>query len=1327
MDAAPAFACPLGSEIELQIVNLKGEILRGEDLVSTWKHVFDGIEARFTRLLEELPADIKGKVTGVKQVTKPRQGKQLMYLEVTYATLGKSFHINVLGPDPNISQVTWIMELVTPPCTSMREFSWWGVLLNRLLASSLPGGKWVLPLGANPFEREYASGVTFGEHYHVGIDDPAVKLAAYTLIRNFIPQLVALTVNSPFMNGNPTGTVKVTREDGGTRVLGKDCLKSLRLTHNKAQLGPVDKETYIPCMDALDREAFCTATRRTAPDDRFVDVYPFTPYGTIEVRVFDTQFSLLRRLAIAGVLQAIVLKAKRLHEKKTRIPCVMPAVLAANREKAVSHGLHGKFQADPLLPKSFGMSYNEDPFTGKQHGKLYEAAAGMLFFLKGEIKDLGIEDVLTPFRLACGGNEHVKPPVAPADFLLHEFSQAGSSMPALVGRLLKRLHVDFCATDAVRIDDPVFEAFGMPASARPRETGAAAPPVTRAGTPATARTVRIDDATLDLPVEAITGQEAFPFTLRFTVNVDDDGSTQRDPVEIIVVQSLVEVLKRAEHVLATTITKLKCKPGEPVSLDRRAFPLVPPPALFMGRKRCRLRFAVKHGNEISIASDPFPLRVAPDIRITSDFEKRKRKVTPGEKHEVKYKISTADPGEGEPVAWPSMEATFQVTGVDSKQPLHEERRTISVKERDSISFKIEPREAWERERGIMLKLRVATGGKTIARHETGAIPVEPEPGKLPAPAPTLFHGAKPTPPATTRADPAPSTRDEYGLVKRLEFSSGNAPPRLTPATTPAPAARAAVARTLATTAPAVPKPAPAKAAIAPRAPERPPDRALLPARAVPARAKEEKQEMEKVAKLLDSGGKKTGDVKPLPLPFDVKQASTVERVTVQVIPRTPKILLPGEKQVATIEIARRANATGTLDLHVITTLRDASGTTTVVETTPVQVDGPGIQVQVEFDPGRAGFLTGDRYRVECLAFAGRDLAGRGAADGFEPARFTTKGQVSWKRVDLLCGTIFPEMDAGIAIQADVKRAIAPLPFKVEIGCQGVVMATGFTLRGAGKHDFVVPFRIDKQGLVTMQECPLVIRIFDKSGMLEREKKKIVSVIPRGPLFDIRDVRIDARKDLDAARLEFTLVNESKDKVSCTLDITGRDEAGRSHPVATRRVKLGPGEVKAAEIDRLAIPVAVLGDPVVLEFVMEIPEFNKITQAFRAVLPRASITGDDGPALSLAVKNLDGTNIIAPGTASVAVEIEAVKRARASNCKIALVEAIAGKDDKVLDQYKLPKEAGDTREVVYWKPPKPRNEPAWCELRLVAFQDGDPVPGAALASRPCTFLIHGDGT
>ncbi|MHA2323442.1 MAG: glutamate-cysteine ligase family protein [Candidatus Thorarchaeota archaeon] len=169
--------------------------------------------------------------------------------------------------------------------------------------------------------QEYLRNLSFGEHHHIlspSIDEKT-KIAVYNMIRNFLPHLIALSVNSPFENKKPSDEVIVT-DDG--RVRAPRCKRSIRLFRNTTQMGPTNEFELIPYLRGTDKEAFARHVNRSYA--RMVDMYPFTDYGTIEIRVFDTQLSIPRRMGLALLLQALALKAKKMVELGETIPDVGP-------------------------------------------------------------------------------------------------------------------------------------------------------------------------------------------------------------------------------------------------------------------------------------------------------------------------------------------------------------------------------------------------------------------------------------------------------------------------------------------------------------------------------------------------------------------------------------------------------------------------------------------------------------------------------------------------------------------------------------------------------------------------------------------------------------------------------------------------------------------------------------------------------------------------------------------------------------------------------------------------------------------------------------------
>ncbi|MFX1370022.1 MAG: glutamate-cysteine ligase family protein, partial [Promethearchaeota archaeon] len=345
-----------GIEVELQVINRDGTWIKGEDILQ----VFDRLVANAKSLLDKRirSARVESVRRKFKQSSQTEEGERGSRVVALYESPdGTPKEYTLLGHDPNVTSLTWILEVATPPCTSLEELAWWVQTLVVISYDSLPKETRAILVstGLNP-AQEYLKNLSFGEHHHIlGPDvNEEIKIAVYNMIRNFIPHLIALSVNSPFENKKPTDEVHLDEEG---RVRAPKCKRSIRLLRNATQLGPINEFEHIPYLTSHDKEGFAKHVNRSFA--RMVDLYPFTDYGTIELRVFDTQLSVPRRVGLAIILQALALKAKRMVESKERIPDVGPAVLSVNRASALSAGLWGPFRpSDALKDKEFTRIYN---------------------------------------------------------------------------------------------------------------------------------------------------------------------------------------------------------------------------------------------------------------------------------------------------------------------------------------------------------------------------------------------------------------------------------------------------------------------------------------------------------------------------------------------------------------------------------------------------------------------------------------------------------------------------------------------------------------------------------------------------------------------------------------------------------------------------------------------------------------------------------------------------------------------------------------------------------------------------------------------------------
>ena len=430
---------PHGIEVELQVIRKDGTWIRGENILD----VFDKIVSSAKGLLDKkirssLVASVREKYGQSAQTEEGERGSRIV---ATYQDpSGNSKEYTLLGHDPNVTSLTWILEIATPPCTTLEELAWWVQTLIAISYESLPkDSKAILvSTGLNP-TQEYLRNLSFGEHHHIlspSIDEKT-KIAVYNMIRNFIPHLIALSVNSPFENKAPSDEIII--DDDG-RVRAPRCKRSIRLFRNTTQMGPTNEFELIPHIQDSDKDAFAKHVNRSYA--RMVDMYPFTDYGTIELRVFDTQLSIPRRMGLALILQALALKAKRMTERGETVPDIGAKTLAANRASAVSAGLWGPFRSSEGKNEYHTIYNSQITDNGEIHSSsrnrfLGDAIVSMFYMIRDELDDLNI--VENPFMQALlvslFGSDFSPPRTTGADFQLDVYAKSDFNMVVLLKQL----------------------------------------------------------------------------------------------------------------------------------------------------------------------------------------------------------------------------------------------------------------------------------------------------------------------------------------------------------------------------------------------------------------------------------------------------------------------------------------------------------------------------------------------------------------------------------------------------------------------------------------------------------------------------------------------------------------------------------------------------------------------------------------------------------------------------------------------------------------------------------------------------------------------------
>src|ERR1700730_7717126 len=165
----------------------------------------------------------------------------------------------------------------------------------------------------------------FGMHVHVGIDDPDKAIHVANGMRVHMPVLLALSANSPFWRADATG------------------LASTRTPIFRAFPRVGIPPTYKDWEDYERRIEFMVGTR-VIEDYTYLwyDVRPHPNFGTIEVRVMDSQTHVEHTLGFAALVQALVRELAEHFDAGKRLSRYPFEMLDENKWLAARHGLDGE-------------------------------------------------------------------------------------------------------------------------------------------------------------------------------------------------------------------------------------------------------------------------------------------------------------------------------------------------------------------------------------------------------------------------------------------------------------------------------------------------------------------------------------------------------------------------------------------------------------------------------------------------------------------------------------------------------------------------------------------------------------------------------------------------------------------------------------------------------------------------------------------------------------------------------------------------------------------------------------------------------------------------
>jgi carboxylate-amine ligase len=167
---------------------------------------------------------------------------------------------------------------------------------------------------------------TWSLHVHVGVRGADRAVAVCDSLRNVLPVLLAISANSPFLDNRDTGLASV-RTEIFTRTFPRCGIHD--------PFG--DWRTYAEFVDLLERTSSIVESTQL-----WWSIRPHHSFGTVEVRICDSQTDGEESFALAGLMVAAVAQACADHDDGVLAPPRRARELEENLWRAIRHGLDGR-------------------------------------------------------------------------------------------------------------------------------------------------------------------------------------------------------------------------------------------------------------------------------------------------------------------------------------------------------------------------------------------------------------------------------------------------------------------------------------------------------------------------------------------------------------------------------------------------------------------------------------------------------------------------------------------------------------------------------------------------------------------------------------------------------------------------------------------------------------------------------------------------------------------------------------------------------------------------------------------------------------------------
>ena len=196
----------------------------------------------------------------------------------------------------------------------------------------------------------------FGLHVHVGVENHDIAMSLINSLRNWLPQLLALSTNSPFWCGRFTG------------------IKSYRSVVWRPFPRSGVPEFYSSWAD-FDAYVQSLITAGVIDNGKKIwwDIRPHPFFDTVEFRIFDMPATMEDTLALTALCQALVAKLAWLHKRGMTMHVLPRYLIEENKWRAMRYGLDAELV----------------DFTSGRRVRMRDAISELLDFVDDVLDDLG--------------------------------------------------------------------------------------------------------------------------------------------------------------------------------------------------------------------------------------------------------------------------------------------------------------------------------------------------------------------------------------------------------------------------------------------------------------------------------------------------------------------------------------------------------------------------------------------------------------------------------------------------------------------------------------------------------------------------------------------------------------------------------------------------------------------------------------------------------------------------------------------------------------------------------------------------------------------------